>query len=176
MISGLPRNLTARMSDASQASFLCSHDIHYMAQLTSNTDGRVNKLVMFFAKASLPSRQDTAGGQTRRPRSPLRFDTGALPASAVNKITIGGQMTCSQPALYRETYITLKNFVPGRQKTCHTLLPRPQNLCTPIQGYCLPAGMRRVTLTYSTAGPLGVIAQRKLDLLLMTILYSGINL
>ena len=45
---------------------------------------------MFFAKASLPSRQETAGGQTRRPRSPLRFDTGALPAGAVNKITIRG--------------------------------------------------------------------------------------
>ena len=48
--------------DASQAYLLCSHDIHYMAQLTSNTDGRVNKLVMFFAKASLPSRQETARG------------------------------------------------------------------------------------------------------------------
>jgi hypothetical protein len=45
-----------------QAFLLCYHDIPQMAQLTSNTDGRVNKLVMFFAKASLPSRQETAGG------------------------------------------------------------------------------------------------------------------
>jgi hypothetical protein len=43
----------------SQACLLCSHDIHYKAQLTSNTDNKVKKLVMFFAKASLPSRQKT---------------------------------------------------------------------------------------------------------------------
>jgi hypothetical protein len=52
----------SRMPSPLQAYLLCSHDIHYMAQLTSNTDGRVNKLVMFFAKASLPSRQETARG------------------------------------------------------------------------------------------------------------------
>jgi hypothetical protein len=46
----------------SQACLLCSHDIHYKAQLTSNTDNKVKKLVMFFAKASLPSRQKTARG------------------------------------------------------------------------------------------------------------------
>jgi len=126
-----------------------------MAQLTSNTDNKVKKLVIFFAFYSLPSRQETAGGQTRRPRSPLRFDTGALPAGAVNKITIRGSWTCSQSALYRETYKTLKNFVPRRQKTCHTLLPRPQKLCLDMRGQSLPAGMRRVTLSYFIAGPLG---------------------
>ena len=78
-------------------------------------------------------------------------------------------MTCFQSALYRETYKTQNKLYLDLQKTCHTLLPRPQNLCTPIQGYCLPAGMRRVTLTYSTAGPLGVIAQRKRDFLSVTI-------
>jgi hypothetical protein len=46
---------------------------------------------MFFARVTLPSRQGTAWGKTQRPRSSLRFDTGALPASAVNKITIRGQ-------------------------------------------------------------------------------------
>jgi hypothetical protein len=66
-------------------------------------------------------------------------------------------MTCSQPALYRETYKTQNKLYLDLQKTRHTLLPRPQNLCTPIQGYCPPAGMRRVTLTYSTAGPLAFI-------------------
>ena len=52
----------SRMPSPLQAYLLCSHDIPQMAQLTSNTDGRVNKLVMFFAGDSLPSRQDTAGG------------------------------------------------------------------------------------------------------------------
>jgi hypothetical protein len=52
----------SRMPGPLQASLLCSHDIPQMAQLTSNTDGRVNKLVMFFAKASLPSRQEIARG------------------------------------------------------------------------------------------------------------------
>jgi hypothetical protein len=71
-------------------------------------------------------------------------------------------MTCSQPALYRETYKTQNKLYLDLQKTRHTLLPRPQNLCAPIQGYCLPAGMRRVTLTYSTAGPLGVTGGHRL--------------
>jgi hypothetical protein len=62
MISGLPRNLTARMADPSQAFLLCSHDIPWMAQLTSNTDNKVKKLVMFFARSSLLSRLETARG------------------------------------------------------------------------------------------------------------------
>jgi hypothetical protein len=69
-------------------------------------------------------------------------------------------MTCSQSALYRETYITLKNFVPGWQKTCHTLLPGPQKHCLAMRGYCLSAGTRRVTLSYFIAGPLAQIFQQ----------------
>jgi hypothetical protein len=102
--------------DASQAFLHCYHDIHYMAQLTPNTDNKVKKLVMFFAGASLHSRVETAWGKTQRPRSTLRFDTGALPASAVNKITISGQMTCSQSSLYRETYRTQKaKYLDGKK-------------------------------------------------------------
>jgi hypothetical protein len=79
-----------------------------MAQLTSNTDNKVKKLVMFFAGDTLPSRHETARGKTQRPRSPLRFDTGALPASAVNKITIKETRFCYLSTLYRETYRTQK--------------------------------------------------------------------
>jgi len=52
----------SRMPSPLQAYLLCYHDIPQMAQLTSNTDNKENKLVMFFAKASLPSRQETARG------------------------------------------------------------------------------------------------------------------
>ena len=48
--------------DPSQAFLHCYHDIHNMAQLTSNTDNKAKKLVMFFAGASLLSRLNTARG------------------------------------------------------------------------------------------------------------------
>jgi len=38
-----------------------------------------------------------------------------------------------------------------------------------MRGQSLPAGMRRVTLSYFIAGPLAVIAQRKRDFLSVTI-------
>jgi hypothetical protein len=41
--------------DASQAFLICYHDIHYMAQLTSNTDNKAKKLVVFFAGTFLLS-------------------------------------------------------------------------------------------------------------------------
>jgi hypothetical protein len=71
-------------------------------------------------------------------------------------------MTCDLLAINlvpRHSY-NPQTFVPGRQKTCHTLLPRPQKLYLDMRGYCPPSVMRRVTLTYSTAGPLGCKVSR----------------
>ena len=104
---------------------------------------------MFFAFYSLPSRQETAGGQTRRPRSPLRFDTGALPASAINKITIRGH----DPAFNQHCtakHIKLKINCTWTAKN-------------------LPYRLTPVTLSHFIAGPLGVIAQRKRDFFPVTI-------
>jgi hypothetical protein len=70
--------------DASQAFLLCSHDIPQMAQLTSNTDNKDKKLVMFFAGASLLSIKYTVRGYYR--------DC----AAAFNKTCVRGVSTCSQ--------------------------------------------------------------------------------
>jgi len=90
MISGLPEINQPCNPNPSQAFLLCSHDIHYKAQLTSNTDNKVKKLVMFFAKASLPSRQETVKWINLAPPISAPLDTGALPAGAINKIIISG--------------------------------------------------------------------------------------
>ena len=88
--------------DASQAYLLCSHDIHYMAQLTSNTDNKDKKLVMFFAGASLLSIKHTVRGYYR--------DC----AAALNKTCVRGVFTCFQLPLYRDTRKTQN--IPGLAK------------------------------------------------------------
>ena len=50
--AGLPRNQTAHSSNASAGLALCYLDRYYMAQLTFNTDGIINKLVTVFAGGS----------------------------------------------------------------------------------------------------------------------------
>jgi hypothetical protein len=124
--------------DASQAFLLCYHDVHYMAQLTPNTDNKVKKLVMFFARDTLPLRQETARGKTQRPRSPLRFDTGALPASALNKITIRGQYSAfNNPCTAK--HIKLKKHCTRMAKNL-PYPPSPASEATSCYEGMLPSG------------------------------------
>jgi hypothetical protein len=61
-------------------------------------------------------------------------------------------------ALYRDRSLIQETLCLDLQKTRHTLLPRPQKHCLSMRGCCPPAGMRRVTLSYFIAGPLGGIS------------------
>ena len=56
-----PKSTSPHAQPFASLSF-CPPDRSCMAQLTSNTDNKVKKLVMFFAGASLNSRVETAGG------------------------------------------------------------------------------------------------------------------
>jgi hypothetical protein len=141
MLTGLPRNQPARNSNPSASLLNYSQDNYYMAQLTSNTDSIIKKLVTVFAISSCF--QDS-------------FVTGDNPvrAATVNKITIPGYLTNSQPALYRDTHIIPKSYVPGLQKHVpYPPFPASKAYCSNT-GIGFTAGMRRVTLSNYTAGPL----------------------
>ena len=56
-----------------------------MAQLSSNTDGIINKLVTVFARDCGTQTVDNSKIGSSRPQSPLRYDVGAAPAGAIKK-------------------------------------------------------------------------------------------
>ena len=115
-----------------------------MAQLTSNTDSIIKKLVTVFA--FVPAFKPGYYIKTNPDR-----------ATAVNKITIPGLILNRLATLYRDTRIVHKALYLDCKNTRHTSLITASEALSPDVGILLTASIRSATLSNYTAGPLGLI-------------------
>jgi hypothetical protein len=83
-------------------------------------------------------------------------------ATAVNKITIPRLILSHLATSYRETRNAQPALYPDCKNTRHASLIPASEALSPDAGILLTASIRSATLSNYTAGPLGVIAHRKL--------------